>query len=112
MSFLVSIPKECSFLINSSGEGPDAPRELSRGASSSPGPKNFVHLNAVKIKKMVGIVVTLNLFSKKFQCLKRCVLEKQCYVSFRKFLLSSHCVFIGIHDLVDKLFPYNENQDY
>ena len=60
---------------------------------------------------MVGINVTLDLFSKKCQCLNA-VLEKQCYVSFRKFSLSSHCVFIGIHDLVDKLFPNNENQDY
>ena len=59
MSFLVSIPKECSFLVNSSGEGPDAPRELSRGASSSPGPKNFVHLNAVKIRKWLAVPETL-----------------------------------------------------
>ena len=54
MSFLVSIPRECSFLVNSSGEGPDAPWELSSGASSSPGPKNFVPLNAVKIGKWLA----------------------------------------------------------
>ena len=50
MSFVVSIPKECSFLVNSSGEGPDAPRELSGGASSSPGPKNFALFSVVKLE--------------------------------------------------------------
>ena len=54
MSFLVSIPRECSFLANSSGEGSNAPWGLSSGASSSPGPKNFAPLNAVEIGKSLA----------------------------------------------------------
>ena len=65
MSFVVSIPKECSFLVNSSGERPDAPRELSRGASSSPGPKKFRPFECCENWKIVGINVTLGLFFKK-----------------------------------------------
>ena len=108
MSFVVSIPKECSFLVNSSGEGPDAPRELSRGASSSPGPKKFRPFECCENWKIVGINM---FFKKKCHCIKRCT-KKQCCISFSECSLSSHCLFIGLHNLVNKLFPNNENQDY